>query len=290
MKRPLLLRRMAAPVVLAAVAMVGSACLQGPDPSTSFKSMVDRGRAQTGFASGILPWFCHSEGMGSSMDHSGLANPAYVGKAKGDLSWDDCAAAATFMDTAWAGAKNYPTRGAAKAAGATQSVQFVPGLGTHDMIPGYNALGFDPAHPLFLQYDGMGDNARLAGMSWFVWNGSDTVPPEGLPGNNDWWHTHATLCYSGAGTVIGNEIDDATCTALGGTNRRLPGVWMLHAWIVPGYEDTYDVFASAYMCVKGTNTVVADDPCHSDLGSTTTTTTMPPMVMPTTTMMPMNMP
>jgi hypothetical protein len=39
---------------------------------------------------------------------------------------------------------------------------------------------------------------------------------------------------------------------------------MAHAWILPGYENTADVFAGAYMCVKGTGPVAADDPCHAD--------------------------
>jgi hypothetical protein len=281
-------RRLFLPLSVAALVMVVSSCYYGPAPNITFTEMYERG-SSPGRWYGMLPWVCHSEGVGGAHgghDH-GLANPAYEGKDKGDLSWEDCREVVDFMDKALASAMRYPTRGAAKAAGSRQAVQFVPGLGTHDSIPGVSTIGLDPERPLFLQYDGMGDDAPLAGMSWLVYNGSSTEPPEGLPGDNDWWHTHLSLCYSGSGTVIGNEISDEQCASMGGTNRQLPGIWMIHAWIVPGYENVRDVFSGAFMCVRGTGPVTdRKDPCHDDLTDPEhpqTTTTAPGTGTPPTT-------
>jgi hypothetical protein len=40
---------------------------------------------------------------------------------------------------------------------------------------------------------------------------------------------------------------------------------MVHAWIVPGYEDEFDVFSGAFNCVKGTGPYAPpEDPCHTD--------------------------
>jgi hypothetical protein len=224
-------------------------------------------------AKGGLPWFCQAQGLGGAMDHGhpgGIANNVYEGKKKGDLSADDCEKLATMFDSIIEQVKPYRTRGELKKTGGfTQSVQFVAGLGTHDVVRNRNGgfstkVGEPPGPPMFLQYDGDGDDAPLAGMSWLTISGA--APPPGFPGDNDWWHTHSTLCYSGPGTVIGNEISDEQCKEIGGQNRQLPGVWMSHAWIVPGYEDRYDVFSGAYMCVKGTGKPpTADDPCHHDL-------------------------
>jgi hypothetical protein len=291
----------------AAAVVVGSSCTwpgfprrtttttRPPQSGDTLDTVNYKAQAAAGKAAGTLPWFCHSEGLGGNMDHgttgeAGLANDWYKGKVKGDLSWDDCTKLADQFDQIIAKVKPYKTRGDAKKAGSGQAVQFVPGLGTHDMVAALRATGLPPGAPTFLQYDGESDSAPLAGMSWLTITSGQ--PPEGFPGGNDWWHTHTTLCYRAPGPgesgpqVVGNEISDADCAAKGGRNGRLPGAFMSHAWIVPGYEDRFDVFSGAYMCLKGTGTPPAPtDPCHDDhsdpehggngthdMGSMTTTT------------------
>jgi hypothetical protein len=265
--------RAIAPVLASLAVLVGTGCLYGPDPHITFTEMVNRGKPGSGHEwEGLKPWFCVSKGAGGSHGHAGdgLADDYYAGKVKGELSWEDCATVADFLDKAWASVSRYPTRGDALAANGGQAVQFVPGLGTHDIVPGLSAIQTDapdPAHPFFLQYDGEGPDAPLAGMSWFVIRG-EAGPPTGLPGDNDWWHQHKTLCFKNGtrGTVLGNEISDEECARRGGTNRPLPSAWMLHAWIVPGYEDQYDVFSGAYNCVRGTGPYApTEDPCRTDL-------------------------
>jgi hypothetical protein len=285
--------------VLAAAVVLASGCVYGPDESLTFVEIATRAQAN-----GTPAWFCVSSGGGGHHGHSGgPADDHYAGKTKGPLSAADCLAVAEIFDKAMATARRFPTRGVARQhlnrlgqPGFIQSVQFVPGLGTHDLIADVSLSGFDPERPMFFQYDGSGDDARLAGLSWFVQQPAGvTTPPEGFPGDNDMWHTHAQLCYrNGAGgVVVGSEISDEECARRNGQNRGLPGVWMIHAWIMPGYENYYDVFSGAYACVRGRGPVTdMADPCRSDVSDpergrppVTPTTTVPgggPITVPTT--------
>jgi hypothetical protein len=283
----------------AATVLAGSACrprppkpptttTTAPPTTVTLDNVSYTAEAAKAKASGVLPWFCKAEGLGGAMDHGhpgGLANDYYAGKTKGDLSSADCTALADMFDKIIQQVKPFKTRGdAAKDGSRRQLVQFYKGLGTHDSVSttGFSTRpGLPPGPPMFLQYDGEADSAPLAGLSWFTFTSGP--PPAGFPGDNDWWHSHTSLCYTKAGNVEGNEISDAECQAKGGFNLKLPGVWMAHAWIIPGYEDRYDVFSGAYMCVQGTGKPpAANDPCHDDHsdpehGGGGTATTMPGM-------------
>jgi len=204
---------------------------------------------------------------GQNGAESGYANNAYVGKTKGTLSRADCLTNAATYDRVLKYAMRFPTKGSQS---FPEAVQFVKGLGTHNMT---GSMGGPSGNPFFLQYDGESASAPLAGMSWFTYAGAQ--PPAGFAGNNDFWHSHTSLCYTsktniketapgapGIG-VAANEISDAECQKLGGVNLKLPGIWMSHAWIVPGYENKFDVFAGASACVMGTGKPSASDPCHT---------------------------
>jgi hypothetical protein len=281
---------------LLVLATLASACTYGPDPAITFVQIADGAEK-----AGNVAWFCQSSGGGGHHGDTGggLADTHYAGKTKGVLTRQECHDVAVFFDKAMATAKRFPTRGVAKqwknrqgAPGFIQSVQFVPGLGTHDLIADVSLSGFNPERPMFFQYDGNGDDARLAGLSWFVQQPEGvTAPPEGFPGGNDMWHTHATLCYRNGvgGVVVGSEISDEECIRRGGHNEGLPRVWMIHAWIMPGYENTYDVFSGAYACVRGKGPVTdPDDACKGDHremehgNPAPTTTVLPPTTSPTT--------
>jgi hypothetical protein len=224
-------------------------------------------------AQGTKHWTCTSQGLGGNMEGDqgptgGVANPAYAGQTKGTLSLADCKKNAQLFDKALAFAMKYPTKGTASA--MPEAVQFVKGLGTHNMT---GTIGGPSGNPFFLQYDGEAASAPLGGMSWFTFSASG--PPPGFAGNNDFWHSHASLCYTaksglkdalpgapGFG-VAANEISDAECKERGGVNMKLPGIWMAHAWIVPGYEHQYDVFSGASNCMMGKGVKpAANDPCH----------------------------
>jgi hypothetical protein len=255
-------------VLMIALAAVGTGC-QPPESRTPFTDQV-MWAIDNGSAPGSLPWFCRSQGGGRGPLHEGIAHDHYAGKAKGDLSWSNCLSTASFFDKAWEAVKRYPRRRDALAAGGVQAVQHVIGTGTHDVVPGISDWQLDapdPAHPFYLQYDGDGPDAKLAGMSWYVVRFQDGPPP-GLPGDNDWWHTHTSICYTNVGVGAADQVSDEECAALGGVNISWPYGWMVHAWIVPGYEHHPDVFAGANGCVNTVTGAYAppEDPCHQWFG------------------------
>lgn len=137
----------------------------------------------------------------------------------------------------------YPTVASAEAAGYKMSVAFVPCIGSHYTNVRY-AIAFDPSHPSELLFDGTKPDSKLIGLSYLLWSPSGT--PDGFAGANDVWHQHNSnggLCSKG-GVVIGAEAMSADdCAARGGKKVANDNVWMLHDWIVPGWECSWGVFA-----------------------------------------------
>ncbi len=203
----------------------------------------------------MRPWWCHSEQMADEpgaqwyMDH---------GIHKGDLSWDDCIAVSGYFDEAMTYALQWPTRARAEAAGWTAAAPYAEGMGTHHALGSPLQGPFNPHRPNFLQYDGNGPDAKLVGISWFVDNGSDG-PPEGFPGDNDWWHRHEYLCLS---SVSGLIIFDGRCPpGVAGTTVYLGNYWLLHAWVIPGFPHVHDVFVGHHPCLLPSGPAPADDEC-----------------------------
>lgn len=140
-------------------------------------------------------------------------------------------------------ALRYPTVRDAEAAGYRMSTVYVPCIGAHYTNTGLVAR-FDPAAPSELLYDGSTPDARIVGLSYLVF--SPQGAPEGFAGPNDLWHQHSFnggLCLKG-GVVVGNEqTSKADCAARGGSKAALEGIWMVHDWVVPGFECSWGVFA-----------------------------------------------
>jgi hypothetical protein len=147
------------------------------------------------------------------------------------------------MSEASAAAAKYPTVATALAAGYSDSTTYVPCIGAHYTNEAY-AGSFDPSHPSELLYDGTDPQSKLVGLSYLVWHPGG--PPPGFAGNNDHWHQHNAnggLCMKG-GYVVGGEADTpAQCAAAGGHKALLLDIWMLHAWVVPGWECYWGVFS-----------------------------------------------
>lgn len=165
-------------------------------------------------------------------------------------------------------ALQYPTLADAEKAGLHRAGPFSPGLGTH-MIA-YQNYGYGAGstqmtddqirHPLAWIYDGTKPDSPIAGLFY-----SATVPnPAGFIGPNDVWHQHKNVCIvqgpNGIDTPLGADRDAtvAQCKAVGGNLINATGP-LLHAWVVPGYEDSQGVFAHlnpAVTCTDGTyNTI-----------------------------------
>jgi len=138
----------------------------------------------------------------------------------------------------------YPTVADAERAGYVQSTVYVPCIGAH-----YTNIAlsrsFDPTTPSELLYDGTTPTSRIVGLSYLVYNPGGA--PSGFAGPNDIWHQHnfnGGLCFNAFGQVIGSEsLSQAQCGALGGRKVELIDTWMLHDWVVPGFECSWGVFA-----------------------------------------------
>lgn len=148
------------------------------------------------------------------------------------------------QETARQVAVRYPTVAAAEKAGYTKSTPYVPCIGAHYTNIGLLAK-FDPAAPSELLYDGTTPDARIVGLSYLVLHSGGA--PAGFAGPNDQWHQHNTnggLCLKGLVVVGAEKTTRAECEARGGRKVPLPDIWMVHDWVVPGFECTWGAFAS----------------------------------------------
>lgn len=142
-------------------------------------------------------------------------------------------------------ATRYPTVKDAEAAGYTMSTPFVPCIGAH-----YTNIGlvgpFNVDTPSELLFDGTRPDSKIIGLSYLIYNANGE--PTGFAGPNDHWHQHNAnggLCFSTKTRVVigAEDVSPGDCRARGGVKQELPGIWMLHDWIVPGWECSWGVFA-----------------------------------------------
>lgn len=166
-------------------------------------------------------------------------------------------------------ALRYPTVADAEAAGLHRAGPFAPGLGAHyvdyangagsrDGVMTDDAIG----KPVAWIYDGTHPDSRVAGLFY----GSSVKDPPGFAGPNDTWHVHHDVCIKASATGIDAPLGadhDATkqqCDAVGG-NLMKQTQYLLHVWVVPGYESPEGVYAhlsSAMTCDDGTYDVIPD--------------------------------
>ena len=170
----------------------------------------------------------------------------------------DAATRATLQQqlvVARATAMRYPTVASAVAAGYHVIGGFGPGSGAH-YIGGYAGIfggGFDPSRPLALIYDGTSPTSQMVGLMYY---GFGNTAPEGFAGPNDHWHRHSNICTRGAEVLSppDSDVTQEQCTALGGFFMKITG-WMVHAWVVPGWESPQGVFSHEnpnLRCADGT--------------------------------------
>jgi hypothetical protein len=147
------------------------------------------------------------------------------------------------MEAARSVAMKYPTVKDAEAAGYRRSTPYVPCIGAHYTNQGL-LMGFDPARPSELLYDGTQPDSKIVGLSYLVYHPGGA--PAGFAGPNDHWHQHNAnggLCLRGGAVVGGEEMSRPMCAKLGGHKTLLTDVWMVHAWVVPGFECSWGVFS-----------------------------------------------
>jgi hypothetical protein len=168
-----------------------------------------------------------------------------------------------------AAALRYPTVADARAAHMLQAGQFSPLTGAHfiniaAMVPhGANTRygAFDASHPQSLIYDGTDPTSRVIGAMYLSLS---VLPPSGFAGPNDHWHRHTNTCvvYKGAQIVIpfaaDSDVTQSMCAAKHGDFMR-ETAWMVHAWVVPGWESPTGVFSHDNSDVRCANGSVKGD-------------------------------
>ncbi len=163
-------------------------------------------------------------------NHGGPDSEAPLGAADQsvfDRQWAAATAAAATLDT--------PEEAAA--AGYVVASTVAPGVGVHWVKWSLIDKPFDPAAPSMLLFDVRNGSAVLAGFSYWL---HSTDAPAGFAGDNDHWHQHSGLCIVN-GWVDREEVPGPSQCAgsyFGGSD-----LWMLHAWVVPGYPNRWGAFA-----------------------------------------------
>jgi len=151
----------------------------------------------------------------------------------------------------------YPTVADARAAGFIQAGNFSPLVGAHFIDAG--ALGaFDPSRPGSYIYDGISPTSRITGLMYLS---STAKAPEGFVGPNDHWHRHINTCvvYGGPKGITvpfpaDSDVTKTMCDSVKGSFMRTTQ-YMVHAWVVPGWESPGGVFAhdnDHLRCADGT--------------------------------------
>jgi hypothetical protein len=162
------------------------------------------------------------------------------------------AALATALEQAHLAALAAPTAADAVRQGYVQITPYIPGIGAHYLKVSYLLGPLDPAKPQMLLYAGNGPTAPVVGVS-YLQLGPAASPPAGLPGPNDVWHYHAGLCRVSRMIIPVAEPATTTCPLIGGTVGDLTSglggadsrLWMMHAWVVLGWESPWGTFSAA---------------------------------------------
>lgn len=144
-----------------------------------------------------------------------------------------------------AAALRYPTAADATAAGYRMVTRYIPRIGAHYLkVAAFDGV-FDPDEPEMLLYDGDGRRARMVGLSYLVRSAAE---PAGFAGPNDHWHRHIGLCFDPRSfLVVGNgQTSEEECSARGGIRLDGSDAWMVHAWVVPGWESPVGVFSAEH--------------------------------------------
>jgi hypothetical protein len=140
-------------------------------------------------------------------------------------------------------AERYPTVKQAVADGYKAVTPYIPLIGAHYMKFLTVDGTFDIEQPEMLLYDGTRSSSRIVGLSYYALGDGE---PDGFVGPNDRWHRHLGLCIDAENPfVLGDEqTTEAECRKRGGTKADGADGWMVHAWVVPGWESTQGVFSA----------------------------------------------
>ncbi len=163
-------------------------------------------------------------------------------------------------------ALRYPTVADAQKAGMIVAGAFSPLTGAHYISLSGALAKFDPANPGSYIYDGTNPTSKIIGVMYLS---SDVNPPEGFAGPNDHWHRHTNTCVIFTGGKIAvpfpadSSVTTSQCAQVHGLFMRRT-TWMVHAWVVPGWESPAGVFSHDnpdVLCADGTTKADASGFC-----------------------------
>jgi hypothetical protein len=144
------------------------------------------------------------------------------------------------LTSARAAAMSFPTVADAERAGYVKVTGYLPLIGAHYVNWGLMDGTFDIDHPEMLLYEGTSPDSRIVGLSYYVFSQGE---PTGFAGPNDHWHQHIGLCLRDGVVVGGTQLTADECAARGGAKAEASDGWMVHAWVVPGWESPQGVFS-----------------------------------------------
>ncbi len=155
-------------------------------------------------------------------------------------------------------AMRFPTVASAKAAGMVLAGGMAPGVGAHYQVmdarslAGVNADGtVNASEPASWIYASTADDAPVVGI---MYESLSSQAPSGFAGPNDHWHQHSNLCITYSNGMIGvpfapdASVTPQECADVHG-HFMAKTVWMVHAWVVPGWESPQGVFSHANLHV-----------------------------------------
>ena len=142
--------------------------------------------------------------------------------------------------TARTAALTYPTVADALAAGYTMVTTYLPLIGAHYIKGAIMDGTFDITQPEMLLYDGTSPKSNIVGLSYYMFSDTEPAP---FAGPNDHWHQHIGLCIRDGVVVGGEQLSAEKCAARGGAKAGLNNGWMIHAWVVPGWDSPEGVFS-----------------------------------------------
>ena len=208
----------------------------GPDASgTLFPvSSAEPHRLAAGEAAAIVALGATRAGVPAT--HEGHSSAAAV--VESALSPDDQIEFDSELASAQQAMASQDTLDEATALGYVRAAAPAGGIGTHWVLWSQIAKPFDAAKPSMLLFDERRKPAVLVGYSYAL---QSPVRPEGFAGDNDHWHQHIGLCVSDTGWVVREQT--ASRDKCNGTYIAGGDFWMLHAWVVPGYENRKGRFA-----------------------------------------------
>jgi len=195
-------------------------------------------------ASGQSP--CELAGANPEGDGTGAGGHGHHGPSAQQAIADPAVrvALADQLSVARTSALSFPTAADAQAAGYRKVTSYLPCIAAHYMKYPLVDGTFDASAPEMLLYDGNGPDARIVGLSYYVI--STAGAPEGFAGPNDPWHQHIGLCTRNGLVVGGSNLTEEECAARGGRKADGSNAWMVHAWVVPGWESAWGTFSAEH--------------------------------------------